>query len=90
MSPIDLKGQCGPLDLRFLIEIFWRDRKRQKELSHSLLFSLELKRRAEESKGRAREVEGLKEKIYTSRREEQHHTSQSLHAFQGRDRRIYY
>jgi len=53
MSPIDLKGQCEPLDLRFLLEIFWRDRRKLSELSHLLLFSLELKRRAEEceSKG---------------------------------------
>ena len=52
MSPIDLKGQCGPLDLRFLLEIFWRDRKRLRESkSFSLLSFLggeeELKRAKE-------------------------------------------
>jgi len=62
ISSIDLKGQCGPLDLRFLKNIFWRDRRRQKELSHySFLFSLELKRRAEErAKEGQEEDEGLR------------------------------
>ena len=50
MSPIDLKGQCGPLDLRFLLEIFWRDRKRLRESKSFIIVSLELKRRKERAK----------------------------------------
>ena len=53
MSPIDLKGQCGPLDLRFPKISFERNRKRQK-VSKSLYCFLgeeeEPKERAKEGK----------------------------------------
>jgi len=53
--PLILKGQCGPLDLRFPKISFWRDRKRQK-WAKSFIVEFPWRRRGAkgESKGRAR------------------------------------
>ena len=56
ITSIDLKGQCGPLDLRFLMRCFWRNRMGQKR--KSLLFILgveEEKRKREQRRQRRRQ-----------------------------------
>ena len=48
ITSIDLKGQCGPLDLRFLVRYFG-NRKGQREKS-LFIYSLELKRKRGEER----------------------------------------